>query len=117
MSERSATPRNGWKLKRTAQCEKCPWRVDVDPHDIPNGYSEEKHAALSCTIAQPGSLRGTDRVMACHETQDAHCIGWLAHQLGPGNNLGLRLHMLSCENAGKIRLRGEQHQRFEDTLP
>lgn len=111
------TAKTGWKLKRTAQCEKCPWIVGVDPHEIPNGYSEEKHCALSKTIAEPGSLRGTNSVMACHELQDAHCIGWLMHQLGPGNNLGLRLQMLSCTNAKAIRLRGEQHQTFEDTLP
>lgn len=106
-----------WKLKRTAQCEKCPWRVDVDPNDIPNGYSEDKHRALSCTIAEPGNLRPSNRVMACHELDQAHCVGWLMHQLGPGNNIGLRLQMLSCENAKAIRLRGEQHERFEDTLP
>lgn len=109
-----------WRLKRTQQCAKCPWRVGVNPHQIPNGYSVEKHKALACTIARPadlGSIRGEARVMACHETDDAHCVGWLAHQLGPGNNLGLRMQMLSCENAGDIKLIGEQHERFEDTLP
>lgn len=35
----------------------------------------------------------------------------------PANNIGLRLRMRTCENAGAIRLRGEQHQTFEDTLP
>lgn len=105
-----------WNLKRTSQCVKCPWRVGVDPHDIPNGYSEAKHAALSCTIAAPGSLNA-DRAMACHESHDAHCIGWLHHQIGPGNNIGLRIRMMTCSNAHKIRLRGEQHQTFEDTLP
>ena len=113
---------NGWRLKRTAQCAKCPWRVDVDPHDIPNGYSEAKHRALACTIAKPGDLGaavggGSLPAMACHETHDAHCVGWLAHQLGPGNNIGLRLQMMRCENAKAIRLVGEQHATFEDTLP
>ena len=106
-----------WKLKRTTQCDKCPWRVETDPYDIPNGYDPEKHAALESTIADPGSLIDTGRAMACHETDDAHCVGWLANQLGAGNNIGLRIRMLSCENASKIRLRGEQHQTFEDTLP
>ncbi len=107
----------GWKLKRTKQCEKCPWRVDVDPRDIPNGYCEIKHRALSNTIARPGDLRGSVAAMACHEMDDAHCIGWLVNQLGPGNNIGLRIRMMSCENADKIKLRGEQHETFEDTLP
>lgn len=106
-----------WKLKRTKQCDKCPWRVDVDPYDIPNGYDVEKHKALSETIVLPGDVRGSDKVMACHETHDAHCVGWIDNQLGPGNNIGLRLQMLSCENIGALRVIGEQHERFEDTLP
>ena len=108
-----------WKLKRTAQCAKCPWRKDVDPRDIPNGYCEIKHEGLRRTIAQPDTpnLTGTMHVMACHETNDAHCIGWLMNQLGPGNNIGMRIRMSSCENASKIRLRGEQHACFDDTLP
>lgn len=106
-----------WKLKRTTQCDKCPWRVGVNPRDIPNGYCERKHAALIETIAAPGDIRGAAKAFACHETDDAHCIGWLMHQLGPGNNIGLRLQMITCENSGKIRLKGEQHQTFEDTLP
>ncbi len=109
---------SAWKLKRTAQCEKCPWLVEVDPHDIPNGYCEKKHRALKRTIARPGALNfGQPNAMACHEGHDAHCIGWLVNQVGPGNNIGLRIRMISCQNAKKIRLRGEQHQRFEDTLP
>lgn len=79
------------KLKRTKQCAKCPWRKDVDPHNIPNGYCETKHAALSRTIAKPGDISGAFAtamsVMACHETHNAHCVGWLMNQLGPGNNL------------------------------
>ncbi len=107
-----------WKLKRTHQCVKCPWRVDVDPHDIPNGYCETKHRALESTIARPGQgFLGPASAMACHESDDAHCIGWLVNQVGPGNNIGLRIRMISCENARAIKLRGKQHECFEDTLP
>jgi hypothetical protein len=110
-----------WKLRRTAQCAKCPWIKGVDPHEIPNGYSEEKHCALESTIAKPGDMSGVFggplRVMACHETHEAHCVGWLANQIGPGNNIGLRLQMMSCENGRAMRLRGEQHETFEETLP
>lgn len=108
-----------WKLKRTKQCDKCPWRMDVDPNEIPNGYCPTKHANLADTIAEPGEVRlgGPLKVMACHETHEAHCIGWLANQLGPGNNIGLRLRMMSCSNRGKLKLVGDQHDRFEDTLP
>lgn len=55
--------------------------------------------------------------MACHETHDAHCIGWVVNQVGSGNNIGLRIRMMSCENYGSIKLQGEQHQTFEETLP
>ncbi len=109
-----------WKLKRVSQCAKCPWKVSTDPHEIPDGYSEEKHRALSCTIAKPGDFRGPKSAMACHEHapgEEVHCIGWLMNQVGPGNNIGLRLKMMSCENAKHIKLDGEQHETFEDTLP
>lgn len=109
-----------WKLKRVKQCAKCPWRIDVDPRDIPNGYCETKHAALSRAIAEPGSLRGSDVAMSCHEHpegDEAHCVGWLVNQLGRGNNIGLRMQMLDCENARHIQVFGDQHERFEDTLP
>lgn len=106
-----------WRLKITTQCMKCPWRVEADPHDIPNGYCEVKHRALKRTISS-GLLSMQNRhVMACHETHNAHCIGWLVNQIGPGNNIGLRIRMMNCENADKIKLRGEQHACFEDTLP
>jgi len=110
-----------WKLKRTAQCAKCPWRKDVDPHDIPNGYCETKHQGLASTIASENVMAqltaSVQRAMACHETHDAHCVGWVANQLGPGNNIMLRLSMRNCSNIGKLRTIGEQHERFEDTLP
>jgi hypothetical protein len=105
-----------WRLKRTRQCLKCPWRVETDPYDIPNGYDVEKHRALRSTIAEPGDWTHS-HVMACHETAEAHCIGWLVNQLGPGNNIALRLRIRSCTNAHAIQLRGEQHETFEDTLP
>lgn len=57
------------------------------------------------------------RAMACHETDDAHCVGWVNHQLGVGHNIALRLRMDSCSNIDMLRLRGEQHASFEATLP
>lgn len=109
-----------WKLKRTRQCDKCPWRVDTDPRDIPNGYSEDRHRQLTSTIAQPGSLHLSANAMSCHEHpegDEAHCVGWLVNQIGPGNNLPLRMRMFSCENSDRIRLQGDQHQRLQDTFP
>lgn len=104
------------------QCAKCPWRVDVDPRDIPNGYCETKHRNLKGSIAEPGSLNGLAslRMMACHETKigkELPCVGWLANQLGPGNNIGLRLAVATGRIDADFELVGEQHATFEDTLP
>ena len=109
-----------WRLGRTRQCAKCPWRKDCNPHEIPNGYREELHELLAITIAEPEALTSNGRAMACHESpvgEEAHCVGWLVHQLGPGNNIPLRLRMATCENAGEITTIGEQHETFEETLP
>jgi len=108
------------ELKRTRQCKKCPWRIDVNPRDILNGYDEVKHANLINTIADPHNTLSSinhERVMACHEIHDAHCVGWLNNQLGQGNNIGLRLQMMDCSNINKLTIVGEQHDCFKDTLP
>lgn len=109
------------KLWREVQCAKCPWKTSTDPYDIPNGYSKKKHEKLSRTIAEPASLRSTGHVMSCHESgpkdKEPYCIGWLIHQLGPGNNIGLRMKMLMEYDLSKVRTVGDQHERFEDTLP
>ena len=110
----------GWKLRRLNQCAKCPWKVGVDPHDIPDGYSVDAHRALSRTIAEPGSLARTQAAMQCHEhgpDDPAHCVGWLHNQIGHGNNIRLRLSVMSCKNIRGMKVTGQQHERFEDTLP
>jgi len=85
------------------QCAKCPWRFDVDPNDIPNGYCATKHAALRDTITEGF---GPLRIMACHETPIGHevpCVGWLVNQLGPGNNLSLRMRVSAGQIDGNVR--------------
>lgn len=107
------------RLKREGQCTKCPWKKSTNPHEIPNGYCELKHQALKGTIAEPGSLSSTGRAMACHESaigKETYCIGWLANQLGPGNNIRLRMQMLEYD-LSRVWLDGPQHECFEDTLP
>ncbi len=104
------------------QCAKCPWKVDVDPHDIPNGYCAMKHAALENTIAEPGRIGiGPElHMMACHETEpgkELFCIGWFDHQINEGNNIGLRMACAAGRIDYDVETVGPQHQRFEDTLP
>ena len=58
--------------------------------------------------------------MACHETPlgwELPCVGWLAYQLGPGNNLALRLAVIQGRVSADVETVGEQRERFEDTLP
>ncbi len=107
--------------KPRKQCAKCPWRVDVDPTEIPNGYSCDLHAKLENTIAEPGAFRPSGlRMMACHETRvgkELPCVGWLVNQLGPGNNIGVRIAVMTGKIDGNVEEVGDQHERFEDTLP
>ncbi len=104
------------------QCAKCPWRTDVDPYDIPDGYCEVKHRALKSTIAEPGNImRGKSlRAMACHEFpegKESACVGWVFNQLGSGNNIALRMQALDGRFADWKLAKVAQHERFEDTLP
>jgi uncharacterized protein DUF6283 len=110
------------KPKPRAQCKHCPWKKSTNPHEIPNGYSVEKHRALTSTIAEPGELPRDDvnRVMACHESdlgKELPCVGWLVHQLGPGNNIALRLAVLYGRVDANVETVGPQHTCLEDTLP
>lgn len=106
--------------ERRRQCAKCPWKKSTDPFDIPNGYQASLHAALSCTIAEPGSVSGELRMMACHETakgSELPCVGWLVHQLGEGNNIPLRVKVAKGFVDANVQPVGEQHETFVDTLP
>ena len=105
------------------QCAKCPWKKGVDPNEIPNGYCETKHRGLASTIAGPrgsSSPFGALRMMACHETppgEELPCVGWLVNQLGPGNNLALRMAAITKRVDANVETVGPQHARFEATLP
>jgi hypothetical protein len=109
-----------FKIPRTVQCAKCPWKVSTNPFEIPEGYDVEKHENLSCTINSGLDSLRSNNAMACHHSDgndQMYCIGWLVNQLGPGNNIGLRIKFMSCENARDIKVKGKQHEKFEDTLP
>lgn len=112
------------KSKLRRQCPKCPWKVDTNPHEIPNGYCEAKHRKLAGTVADPGSLVGLRdeaiRIMACHESpvgREVPCVGWLLNQLGPGNNIPLRFLVMNGRIDANVEAVGPQHERLEDTFP
>ena len=109
-----------WYLLKTKQCKTCPWKVSTRLEDIPL-YDPEAHRGLADTIAPPGEIIPTSglRIMSCHYSPDNdpyHCIGWLHNQIGIGNNLALRIRMLSCANGHEIEIHGPQHECFEDTF-
>jgi hypothetical protein len=109
-------------LRRTVQCKKCPWKKDTNPFEIPDSYCDIKHENLRNTIANPSEVNvgGNLNAMACHESdigKEDYCIGWLNNQLSVGNNIGLRIQMMHYKNAKDIKVIGDQHKTFEETLP
>lgn len=104
------------------QCKKCPWKVGTNPYEIDN-YNEEGHALLKRTIKPglAGLVEPDLRMMACHETEPPRqlpCVGWLVNQLGPGNNIALRMAVsLHKRISADVELDGPQHPTLEDTLP
>jgi hypothetical protein len=107
---------------QVVQCATCPWRVDCDPEEDIVGYSEELHKRLTRTLASgPESIftEAARQAMACHKSTpgaEFPCAGWLQNQLGPGNNIGLRIAVSAGRMPAPV-VHGEQHERFEDTLP
>ena len=64
--------------------------------------------------------RWRDHRASYHETtsgRELPCVGWLVHQLGPGNNLSLRIAAMTGHLDANVRTVGPQHERLEDTLP
>ncbi len=107
------------------QCKSCPWRVGCVPdRDIPGGYCVNLHRNLARTIETgvESLLRGGGeprRMMACHYSKpgaEFACAGWLHNQIGVGNNIGVRM-MVITQRLPFPQVDGEQHERFEDTLP
>lgn len=116
MSTKKAAP------PKKVQCKGCPWRKSAKLADIP-GYSAAKHHRLSETIADPEKtyeqIGCPLRFMACHESRegaDKMCVGWAVHQMGAGNNIGLRIKAMRDETLQNLHVVGEQHTCFEDTI-
>lgn len=77
------------------------------------------HENLKSCIAEPGDICAT-AVMACHADggkNNIPCVGWLVNQLGPGNNIRLRMKLFNDPKAAKLQVVGPQHPNFESTIP
>ena len=77
---------NKKKLKLTKQCKLCPFKVCVDPYDIPN-YKRDQHVRLVHTIAEQGNpieffqrfqKSRQIRMMACHGSTEKKSLLVLA---------------------------------------
>lgn len=110
-------------MKPRRQCPKCPWKKGVDARQIPNGYSLQLHEDLRQTIAEPARSCSSDdplHIMGCHASNPKKllpCVGWIVNQLGPGNNILLRLRVMLGRFDANVEPVGPQHERFEDTFP
>lgn len=104
-------------MKMVKQCESCPWRVDVKPsRDVPNfgpGIYDRMQASLRTGLESMAEK--TRLVMECHNGKrgaNRPCAGWLHHQIGVGNNLGVRLAVMTGRSPVP-KIDGEQHENLE----
>jgi len=106
--------------EKVTQCKSCPWRVDCQPmEDIPN-YIPDLHHKLDRTIKSGLETLGCKvmHVMACHYSKPGKefpCAGWLHNQIGPGNNIGVRLRVMTKQMPVPV-VDGKQYETFEETL-
>lgn len=106
------------------QCKLCPWRLDVDPADIPHGFNYEVHRRLGENIQRTSMDIGNGalHLMACHETKEASpsekpCVGWLVNQLGRGNNLLLRIRAMRNDGFADVETVGPQRESYDEIRP
>ncbi len=102
------------------QCKTCPWRVAVKPsRDVPDfdpGIYERMQGTLREGLSTLSSKTRT--IMECHNGKrgaNRPCAGWLHHQIGVGNNIGVRMSVM----VGKLpvpEVIGEQHESLEDLV-
>lgn len=104
-------------MKTVTQCKTCPWRVEVKPsRDVPN-YDPGIYARMRETLREgvTALTERTRKIMECHNGKrgaNRPCAGWLHHQIGVGNNLGVRLSV-SMERLPMPKVLGEQHEDLE----
>lgn len=105
-------------MRRIKQCKACPWKKSTVPdRDIPGGYDAKKHRALIACQPQ-GLLETKIRAMACHDSKlgaEYPCVGWLVNQLGPGNNIGLRMQAMDGR-FGELITEGEQYESVREMV-
>lgn len=99
---------------RIQQCALCPWKKSVSILEIPNGPDRESVRRIlmdrPCGM-DPGFM------MACHDSpigEEQACVGWLVHELGPGNNIPIRIAASRGRfDPSALVLDGPQHESVE----
>lgn len=81
------------------QCASCPWKLSINPDALPANYGHVDRDAVVRASAEPGSFRRPEGPpIGCHVVRPGPvlpCVGWLVQQLGPGNNLALRMKVIA----------------------
>lgn len=119
VSGRRGSAASGTSRRSTVrQCRTCPWREGARVENIPH-YDRGQHEGLEGTIRSGLATLGNElRLMACHHSREGDefpCAGWLANQLGPGNNIGLRMAVAGGRVPGP-QVDGPQRESFEQTF-
>lgn len=94
------------------QCASCPWKTSIDPDALPGKYGHVRRDAVARASASgTRSLRTDTPGMGCHVKRPGPvlpCVGWLVQQLGPGNNIGLRMQVAAGLVDGNVETVGPQ---------
>jgi hypothetical protein len=102
-----------WKLNRTKQCEKCPWKVSVSA--TPPNYEWDDKVVMP----DHSSGEGTISMIPCLEsTKDSteYCVAWIQNQVGGAHNPRLRNNMHYFENGKDVKTIGKQHSNCTSNL-
>jgi hypothetical protein len=67
-------------------------------------------------IRSPSASGREGNSVTATDEKPISCVGWVANQLGPGNNLALRLRAMRDPEFANVRTVGPQRRRFEDTF-
>lgn len=100
------------------QCGNCPWKKSTKLEDIDckEGFDMDYYESVRDDYVACHDFDRSHKNMGCHKfpNDSQPCIGWLLHEAGPGNNIGIRL-MLSCvDNANELETFGPQHKSIKD---
>ncbi len=106
------------RIEHPKQCANCPWKKSTKWEDIDcvEGFDMDFYESVRDEYIPKHMFDKSHRNMGCHkhEGDDQPCIGWLLHEAGRGNNIGIRLMLSGVENADELETFGPQHTDIRD---